>query len=76
MNAAIAVLARDGRAASQGAIRLLADGRMRQLRPGLWRVESETRGLFYLSTEDSCTCPAGQYGRICKHRLAAVVLAA
>ncbi len=38
---------------------------------GTYRVESQTRaGTFYTTTAASCTCPAGQWERACKHSAA------
>jgi len=38
---------------------------------GTYRVESQTHaGAFYITTAASCTCPAGQWGRACKHSAA------
>lgn len=31
-------------------------------------VLSSKRDAYYVTTTDSCSCKAGQYGRICKHR--------
>jgi len=38
---------------------------------GTYRVESQTQiGTVYTTTAASCTCPAGQWGRPCKHSAA------
>jgi hypothetical protein len=39
----------------------------------LWRVRltlSLKRDCYYFTSEKGCTCKAGTYGRICKHRKA------
>ncbi len=38
---------------------------------GTYHVESQTHaGAFYTTTAASCTCPAGQWGKVCKHSAA------
>jgi len=38
---------------------------------GVYRVESQMHvGAFYTTTAASCTCPAGQWGKACKHSAA------
>jgi len=38
---------------------------------GTYRVESQaTPGTVYTTTAASCSCPAGQWGRACKHSAA------
>ncbi len=40
-------------------------------RRGTYRVESQTQiGTVYTTTAASCSCPAGQWGRACKHSAA------
>jgi hypothetical protein len=45
-----------------------------------WSVQSSRDpNVYYIVTDESCTCPAAQYHNnavLCRHRLAAVVLAA
>lgn len=58
------------------AVSMLSGQQVRRLRPGVWRVESQTfPGCFYIVRDDSgCACPDHTYRQtVCKH-MAAVAL--
>jgi SWIM zinc finger len=42
-------------------------------RAGVYRAKSSDGQTYYIATNDSCTCPAGQHDQICKHRVAAAL---
>lgn len=58
---------------NQEPVRILSEGRDEQGRR-FWKVQSQSdpNGSYRVTYGNplQCTCPAGQYGRICKHRMA------
>lgn len=43
-------------------------------RPNVYRAMASAGDIAYFTTIDMCSCKAGQYGRRCYHRAAALVL--
>lgn len=80
IQAAVHVLqAYDNPVANRAAALLMTGGLAPTSRPGVWLAHSQHEpNVSYLVTVDNCACPQGQRfpHRICKHRLAAGVLAA
>jgi hypothetical protein len=80
VKAACRVLRASGNPVAKSAARLLMAGALTPNgRPGIWTVRSETDlNVTYIVTADLCACPQWQRfpDRLCKHRMAAGVLAA
>jgi hypothetical protein len=80
IKAAVRVLRASGNPVAIAAARLLMAGALTPNgRPGTWSARSEADvRVHYIVTEEACACPQGQRfpDRLCKHRMAAGVLAA
>lgn len=46
---------------------------LERLGAGRWRIVSARSGAAYITSRESCTCPAGLEGRPCWHRAAAAL---
>lgn len=58
------------------ALEALTDGALIRVRQGLWQAVSSDGQGQYLTSTDTCDCPAGQHGRTCYHTAAARMIGA
>jgi SWIM zinc finger len=62
---------------AQDGFNLALSGRVLYHRPGVYAVQSMTDPhRVYFCSRDLCTCPAGQYDRLCKHRAGVLLVEA
>lgn len=74
--AVAALYASRNRAAAQAAELIELGALVPMRRPGFYKVPSSDGTSYYTACSRGCTCPAGIHVRLCKHAVAAAVLAA
>lgn len=75
---AVEILAASALLPAQRAAQDIIEGRLAPVAPGakVYRYTVPHVRGEYLVSEETCSCPAGHYGTMCHHRMAATVLAA
>lgn len=74
--AAPVVLADVSDAQADKAVELIGDAGIQRVSPASFLVVSTDGAVRYETTTASCSCKAGQFGRMCYHRVAARLIAA
>jgi hypothetical protein len=70
------VIAKHQPAQVDKAIELIGDVAILPVDRGLFVVVSSTGDIRYETTPERCSCKAGQFGRLCYHRVAAELMVA